>query len=530
MQARIKMRFFNTAGPINPEWHYYVPHRLGENLFLQLIDQAKYFILHAPRQSGKTTAMRQFAQQLNNTGKYKTLYLNVEPAQIARGNVEKGMEIILRELRGAAQLSLNKDDPLFEYIEIELKNVSGSSLRAVLQNWSGSSSKPIVLFIDEIDTLVGDTLISVLRQLRAGYTNRPNDFPQSVCLFGVRDVRDYRIWSNDEQTMVLGGSAFNIKAESLTLSNFSLAQIRMLYEQHTQSTGQQFTDEAIESVFYLTQGQPWLVNALAYQACFVDVTDRNQSITKDSIDRAKETLIKRCDTHLDVLIDRLQEPRVRDIIDAIISAQSDLKTFPADDVQYVRDLGLIKLNDFDIANPIYQEIIPRALAQTTQESIRESALFYQNSDGSLNMNKLLEKFTDFYRENSATWLADFQYKESGPHLLLMAFLQRVISGLSAEALAKEEGGSIHREYALDRKRVDLLLAWGTQRIVIELKVLRSNKVVAEGLQQTAEYMDIAHATEGHLVIFDRDLEKNWDEKIYNQIETVGNKQITIWGL
>ena len=524
------MRFFNTAGPINPERHYYVPHRLDEILFSQLIDQAKYFILHAPRQSGKTTAMRQFAQELNKTGKYKALYFNVEPAQIARSNVEKGMEIILGELRSQAKIMYDQSNPLFEIIETALKQVSGSSLKSVLQDWSCSSDKPIVLFIDEIDTLVGDTLISVLRQLRAGYNNRPNAFPQSICLFGVRDVRDYRIWSSDEQSMVLGGSAFNIKAESLTLSDFSLDQVRVLYLQHSQETGQQFTDEALEYAFHLTQGQPWLVNAIAYQACFVDVTDRSQPITKDTIERAKETLIKRCDTHLDVLIDRLQEPRIRNIIDAIIGTQSDMKTFPSDDVQYARDLGLIKQNAFDIANPIYQEVIPRALAQTTQERIQESSPFYQNPDGSLNTTKLLEKFTDFYRENSATWLADFQYKESGPHLLLMAFLQRIING----------GGSIYREYALDRKRVDLLISWPAitattidsphQRIVIELKVLRSNKILTEGLEQTAQYMDIANATEGHLVIFDRDMEKSWDEKIYHHIEQVGNKKITVWGL
>jgi hypothetical protein len=438
------------------------------------------------------------------------------------------MKIILGELRGQAKITYNQNDPLFEIIEKALKQLSGGSLKDVLQDWSSSSNQPIVLFIDEIDSLVGDTLISVLRQLRAGYNNRPHAFPQSVCLFGVRDVRDYRIWSNDEQSMILGGSAFNIKAESLTLPNFSLDQVRILYLQHSQETGQQFTDEAIEYAFYLTQGQPWLVNALAYQACFVDVTDRNQSITKDTIERAKETLIKRCDTHIDVLIDRLQEPRVRTIIDAIMSTQSDMITFLTDDVQYVRDLGLIKQNTFEIANPIYQEIVPRALAQITQERIQESSLFYQNPDGSLNMNKLLEKFTDFYRENSATWLADFQYKESGPHLLLMAFLQRIING----------GGTIHREYALDRKRVDLLLRWPAtttaskpnQRIVIELKVLRSNKTLVEGLEQTAQYMDIANATEGHLVIFDRDVEKSWDQKIYHQIEQVGNKKITVWGL
>ena len=128
-----------------------------------------------------------------------------------------------------------------------------------------SQRNPIVLFIDEIDCLVGDTLISVLRQLRSGYDQRPKNFPQSVCLIGVRDVRDYRIWSDEQQAMVLGGSAFNIKSESLRLNDFTKDEVRALYLQHTQATGQKFDDDAIDYAFEITQGQPWLVNALAYR-------------------------------------------------------------------------------------------------------------------------------------------------------------------------------------------------------------------------------------------------------------------------
>jgi len=518
------MRIFNIAGPVNPKEHYYVPYRLDEVTFMRLIEEKKYFILHAPRQSGKTTAIRIFAEQLNATNKYKALYVNVEPAQVARGNVNDGMKIIIRELRGAAQLSLPKDDPLFDYIEKALQDVSGSSLKEVLQAWSIASDKPIILFIDEIDSLVGDTLISVLRQLRAGYTNRPDNFPQSVCLIGVRDVRDYKIWSESENNMVLGGSAFNIKSKSLVLSNFSLDQVRMLYNQHSYETGQQFTDEAIEYAFYLTQGQPWLVNALAYEACFEDVTDRTQLITKDVIERAKDTLILNRDTHIDVLVDRLQEARVSKIIDSIIMGNDKPENFPIDDIQYVIDLGLVAQHGqrLDIANPIYKEIIPRELSYPTQLSITQQTLWYQNRDGSLDMHKMLEAFTQFYRENSDIWLEKFKYKESGPHILMMAFLQRVING----------GGKIYREYALGRKRLDLLIEWpnNKQRIVIELKIDRGPQTISEGLEQTAEYMDINNATEGHLIIFDRSLVKSWDKKIFQQKHTVGKDTIVVWGM
>ena len=70
-----------------------------------------------------------------------------------------------------------------------------------------------------------------------------------------------------------------------------------------------------------------------------------------------------------------------------------------------------------------------------------------------------------------------------PHLLMMSFLQRIING----------GGTINREYALNRRRIDLYITWPygngkKQRIVIELKVLRGSKTLLEGLQQTADYM------------------------------------------
>ncbi|MCX5925118.1 MAG: AAA-like domain-containing protein [Candidatus Dependentiae bacterium] len=520
------MKFFTTAGPIRPEKNYYVPlsTRLNEQELYQLIDQEKYFVLHAPRQTGKTSTILNLAQQLNSQGKYTALYVNVEGAQAARNDYTKGIYTILEEFLDQIKNQLPDQEHIISYIAtlLEVKSITGATLKTMLSEWSKNSTKPIVLFIDEIDSLVGDTLISVLRQLRSGYAQRPDAFPQSVCLVGVRDVRDYRIWSHEDQQMILGGSAFNIKAQSLRLSDFTQSQVRDLYRQHTAATGQHFDDDAIAYAFEITQGQPWLVNALAYQACFVMVTDRTQTITKEIIEQAKEALILRRDTHLDVLVDRLQEPRVRHIIDAIITGIDTSIDFPSDDIQYALDLGLIarRNNNLVIANPIYQEVLPRELTYSTQLTMPQQQLWYINPDGLLNMHKMLTEFTQFYRENSAIWLDKFAYKEAGPHLLIMAFFQRIING----------GGRVHREYALGRSRLDVLIIWKTQRIVVELKIWHSpKKTLTEGLQQTADYMDRSNATQGHLVIFDRQ-EKDWNDKIYTRVEKVGNKTITVWGM
>ncbi|MBM3199147.1 MAG: ATP-binding protein, partial [Chlamydiae bacterium] len=435
-------KFFSIAGAVNPKDHYFIPRRLDWERVLDFIEKKHYFILHAPRQSGKTTAILEWVRKMNLIGKYKAFYINIEAAQAARGRVEEGMRTMLHRFRSGILDYFGIKDPAIAYLnqEIDKGGFSGNALYDFLQFWAKKSleeeNKHLVLFIDEIDSLVGDTLISVLRQLRDGYASRPDAFPRSICLFGVRDVRDYRIWSDEEQATILGGSAFNIKAESLTLENFSFDQVKNLYLQHTQETGQTFTPEALEYAFTQTGGQPWLVNALAYQACFRDVEDRSIPITKEILEQAKESLIKRCDTHLDVLLDRLQEPRVRNIIDAIFSGNEG-SLFPPDDLLYVRDLGLVRKDRISIANPIYQEIIPRALAHTKQEEILQETAWYQKEDGSLDMAKLLKNFTEFYKEHSGIWSEKFAYKESGPHILLLAFLQRIING----------GGRIHREYA-----------------------------------------------------------------------------------
>ncbi len=520
------MKFFSIAGPVNPEDHYCLPlsERLNEQELRLLIEQKKYFILHAPRQTGKTSTMSNFAKTLNEEGAYTALYVNVEGAQAARADYNYALPMIVQEIatRVTEQLPTEKAFlGIFEDLKKEAVP-AGSLLTTLLSRWCAQSQKPIVLFMDEIDCLVGDTLISVLRQLRAGYDKRPKYFPQSLCLIGVRDVRDYRVWSDEKQATVLGGSAFNIKSESLRLLDFTKKDVRELYLQHTAATGQKFDDDAIAYAFEVTQGQPWLVNALAYQACFRDVKDPSQPITKDSIERAKEELIKRRDTHLDVLIDRLKEPRVRNIIDAIITGIDTSRDFPSDDIQYVLDLGLVarRNNNLVIANPLYQEVIPRELTYSTQLTMPQQQLWYVRPDGSLDMHKMLVSFTEFYRENSAIWLDKFDYKESGPHLFTMAFLQRIING----------GGKIHREYALGTGRVDLLITWKTQRIVVELKVWRSEKItLIKGLKQTAEYMDTSNATEGHLIIFD-ERKKRWEEKIFNRQETVDSKTITVWGM
>ncbi len=514
------MKKFCIAGPIDPERHYFIPQRLNRERLDTLINDQEYFLLHAPRQSGKTTAIIEYIKYVNSGNTDKALYLTCEPAHIAKNNIERTVYWILEQFLTQIRIQLPQEQNVLTYLRTLLQKepIPEAALYRFLEFWAEQNTKPLALFFDEIDGLVEQSLIFLLKQFRTGYTNRPKHFPQSICLVGVRNLEDYKLQSLEEKEKGILLSPFNIVADALVLRNFTEDQVFQLYIQHTQETGQEFTKEALKLAYHLTQGQPWLVNALAYQACFRDILDRTQPITKEIIENAKERLILRCDTHISSLVDRLLEPRVRNIIDAIISGTDPLSFNPSD-IQYVRDLGLIKENNWEIANPIYQQVIPRALTHIIQQLIPEQTAWYVEPSGKLDMNKLLAAFTQFFRENSAAYGATLDYKESSPHLLLMAFLQRIING----------GGTIQREYALGRKRVDLFVEWKKKyTYIIELKIKRGEDTRRQGLEQTAEYLDISGAHEAHLIIFDRDPNKSWEEKIIQETVIFHDAKIHIW--
>ena len=526
-----EMRFFNTAGPMDAQDHYCIPplERIDLDYVLNLIHDEKYFILHAPRQTGKTSTLKALQDRLNSGGEgdYRCVYVNLESGQTAREDVGRAMRTILGRLATRARI-VRKDNFLAD-IRPEILRGYGAdeALEEALVRWTESDRRPLVLLIDEIDALIGDSLLSVLRQLRSGYDMRPRSFPHSIVLCGVRNVRDYRIHSTSEGKTIAGGSVFNISAAALRLGDFDRAETEALLGQHTAETGQEFEPAAIERVYTQTAGQPWLVNALCAEACFEHPQgrDRSRPITEDDIFAAQEVLIQGRVVHLDQLADKLQEDRVQRVIQPMLSGAAH-RSYTAHDLEYVRDLGLIALDSPPrIANPIYAEVVPRELTYATQEDLLVEPAWYIDEDGALKLDKLLEAFQEYFRENSEHWLKLFQYQEAGPQLLLQAFLQRVLNG----------GGRIEREYGLGRQRVDLFIRWprpgGQQRFVIECKILYGSldKTLEAGLPQTAGYMDRCAADAGHLVLFDRST-KPWEEKVFRRTEEFEGRRIEVWGM
>jgi hypothetical protein len=405
-------------------------------------------------------------------------------------------------------------------------------LRRSLVAYCRTLDKPLVIFFDESDCLSNGTLITFLRQLREGYVNRGDiPFVHSIALVGMRNIRDYKSRIRPDSATLGSASPFNIVTKALNLRNFTAAEVAELYTQHTTEIGQVFEPQAVDYAFEQTQGQPWLVNAVARE-CVEEINKRDYvtPITQSMAEQAVQNIILARGTHVDSLLERLKEPRVRRVIQPLITGEDILDRRQSDDYPFTKDLGLIRddRGRVEPANPIYAELIIRALTADIQDVIAEKHREYNLprylKDGKLDMDFLMREFQTYWRENSEIWRERFNtklyaYDEAAAQLVMQAFLQRVVNG----------GGHVIREMAAGTRRADICVEYNGQKYPLELKILQSETSRKESLAQLRDYMDKLGADVGWLVIFDRDTGKGWDEKIFTREDEAGGKSITVFG-
>jgi hypothetical protein len=247
---------------------------------------------------------------------------------------------------------------------------------------------------------------------------------------------------------------------------------------------------------------------------------------------AKENLIQARTTHLDALAERLKQPEVKRVVQTILIGETDPDMGPGNrDVELCLDLGLIAWNresGYAIANPLYREILPRALNAGYQYGMAQPEFVWKHPDGTLDMDALLKEFQKFWKRHSDTWEAKADYTEAFPHLLLMAYLQRILNG----------GGRINREYAAGRGRMDLFVEFAGQGFVIEIKLVHPGDGKATTLEEALSQVSRYRATVGgpdtptYIALFDRTPSGrilSWQERLtWDVVETPGGK-VTVMG-
>jgi len=499
---------------------------IGKEL-ANLIERGDYFVIHAARQSGKTTLLKELVRIINAEQKYYALYCSLESVQ-AFTEPEKGIPEIVQAIESCIK---NQGLPSGFASDADYSRIS-NVLNDSLVAYCRSLDKPLVILFDEADCLSNGTLITFLRQLRNGYINRSDvPFVRCVSLVGMRNIRDYKAKVRENSATLGSSSPFNIVSEAMTLSNFTCEEIAELYSQHTEQAGQIFEKATVDYIYEQTQGQPWLVNAIAREAVEkICKNDCSIAITKEMARQAIHNIVLARGTHFDSLMERLKEERVRKIIQPLILGEDFAVDKLSDDYLYTRDLGIIRdcSGQTEPSNPIYAELIIRTLSWNVQDAIKTK---YKDYDiphylkgGKININALLKDFQAFWRENSEIWLERYkenlyQYGEAAPHLVIQAFLQRVING----------GGHISREMALGANRADICVEWENQKYPIELKIYKSSQTAKKSTEQILKYMERVGSKEGWIVIFDRTPKKSWSKKLYMKEIKLTGKKVTVFG-
>ena len=506
-------KIFNIAGPCNPGNHYMLPATARVPNVMRLIEDMSYFVVHAQRQCGKTTAFRALVDDINDKGERLAMYCSLEVVQ-EFSDPRDGIPMIYEKIRGEAQYCPElKPCPFLAegHRRFDRETLASKGISELLSELSVFAGKPFVVFFDEVDCLSGATLVTFLRQLRDGCISRQKgrDFPASIALIGMRNIRDFKAKIRPDRETLGSVSPFNVITKAMTLRAFTAEEVAALYQQHTDATGQVFEPGVAALAYEYSRGQPYLVNALA-RWCMDEIHDRrfDEPITLADMHEAKEKIIRERGTHLDSLMERMKEPRVRRVVEPVMLGGTVNRDELNDDLSYVLDLGLL-VSEKDVlvpANPMYAEIIGRYLSWGTQQNVRmlvPEAPWAK--DNGLDMAGLMAAFQEFWRENADETAVPFQYREAYPQLVLQAFLQRVING----------GGEIIREMALGKKAMDLGVLFRGAKYAVECKKLAFyEKSHEKAYDQVCGYMDRLGVREGWLVVFDPDISKPWDGKIY----------------
>ena len=341
---------------------------------------------------------------------------------------------------------------------------------------------PLVLFLDEIDALQNATLISVLRQLRAGVSTAAACVSLVLALIGLRDVRDYKVAAGGSERLNTA-SPFNIKTESFTLRHFTAGgsgrTLPAAYRRHRAGLSPR---RRIAYAFELTQGQPWLVNALARQAVEVIVPDPTSPWHRRG-HRRGQGASDPAPGHAPGQPGRAaaraaRAPRHR----ADAGRPSRLSDVPEDDIRFVVDLGLVPLRPRRRAGDRQPDLPrgdpPRARLHDCSLAAAHPPHLAAARRPPGRRTSCLDAFLAFWRQHGQPLLGSAPYHEIAPHLVLMAFLHRVVNG----------GGTLEREYAIGTRAdgpVPALRRATAVTLGIELKVWREGEddPLEEGLAQ-----------------------------------------------
>ena len=505
------MRSFCTTGRVRPEQHYIV--RRTEEIadFINRVKNGKYIVLFAPRQTGKTTFFRLALEALGTEDPtyfpiqldfqtmrnaapvtfYQQLYyqINRQIKSVFQKRGEVPSEALTQFLENTTLIDHFSMEAFFENLKSFLDNA--------FPNQRFASTK-IVLLIDEFDGIPQTVVSDFLYSLRQIYLSDEKQCPHSVGIVGVKSIAQL-----DYDRSV---SPFNIQDE-FKLPNFTLEQVRELFQQYTEERGHVLLPETIEAIHKQTAGQPFLVNRLAQILTEEMDILKSEPITMAHFSHAHARLLRERNTNLTHLITNIRrDQRFEILLMRIASYDKGVPFILYDDrISELTTYGIIAEGTdgmCEIVNPIYQQCIIQTLqpvingleSEYFPENISPDLSDYLTPDGQIEMTRLLDNFKDF--------IARAGYKILQVPETPQEFIGQYLLSTYLDQFVRSIGGAMFLEVPTGRGRIDLLVNFNQQKYIVETKIWEGPRRYQAGKQQLAAYLKLEGAVEGYYVVFD----------------------------
>ena len=500
------MRRFGTQGRVYPDKHYVVARAEETADFIDRIEDGRYIVLFAPRQTGKTTFFRLALDALAiQDSTYFPIQLNFEEYEdydLTSFYASLRKEICKEIERVFQKRETDPSDELAHFL-VNTEITDHVSMREFFEAFAKFLSQDthwqrVVLTIDEFDAIPRAALKGFLRSLRYIYLSGQIRCPHSVGIVGVKGIAQL----NYDRSI----SPFNIQDE-FHLPNFTREQVQKLLGQYTDEVGQAFAPEVIASIYKQTAGQPVLVNRFAQILTEEMDIPKTVTITMAHWTTAHAQLLEESNVNITHLVTNIRKnPRFESILMRIMAGDEGV-VFNLDDdiIKELATYGVIRKGADDmceILNPIYLYRIMRAFKPTVNGL--EQAYFPEGTDdegreyltpaGEIDMASLLDNFRDFIARAGFRVLQvpDTPQESVGRHLLL-AYLDEFV---------RRVGGVMHIEVQTGRGRMDLLISHNQQKYIVETKIWRGESRYQSGKKQLAAYLKLEGVTDGYYVVFD----------------------------
>ena len=527
------MRRFGTQGPVNPQEHYVVsrPKEIAD--FIKRVEEGRYIVLFAPRQTGKTTFFQAALEALvaDSMTIAETDAANQEiayfPIQL-NFDIYKNLDLsrfyghLYQQIHEEIEAVFEKrSSPLSEALRQFLENTHLTDHLSMLSFFKRFArflgNQRVVLVIDEFDGIPQVAVSDFLHTLRHIYIAGKPRCPHSVGIIGVKSIAQL----NYDRSI----SPFNIQ-DDFHLPNFTLEQVQELFGQYTTEVGQAFVPEVIASIHKQTAGQPVLVNRFAQILTEELEIPKSDSITMAHFSEAHAQLLEEDNTNLTHLLTNIRKnPRFESVLMRIMARDESVDfNLRSDIISELATYGVIARGAdgmCEIINPIYLYCILQAFKPVVNgledeylhEDAREGFLDYLTSTGRIDMESLLDNFRDFIARAGFRILQvpDTPQESVGRHLLL-AYLDQFV---------KIVGGIMYLEVPTGRGRMDLIIVHNQRKYVVETKVWRGENRYQSGKKQLAAYLKSEGMAEGYYVVFDH--RQNPEPRV--ETETIGDLAI-----